>query len=399
MENKTEKILYLITKSNFGGAQRYVYDLAVHLPRGQFESTVAFGGNGELKNRLQGAGIKTIEITALERDIGIFRDVAAFFGIFRAIKETRPAVVHINSSKAGLLGVLAVFILNLHHKLTAKNHKTKVVFTAHGWAFKEKRRPLLKKLIEYASWFTILLSDTTIVVSRDDAEKIKRFLFVRNKIKIIHNGIEPIAFLTRDKARETIAAKIGVKNTDGLWIGSIAELHKNKGLLYALAAISALWQEKDPPGTRPRILYAIVGDGEDRDELETFIHEHNLTDTVFLAGPISNAAELLQAFDLFIIPSLKEGLPYVLLEAGSAGLAIVATNVGGVPEVIDDMRSGIVVKAKRPREIGDALQFLINHPDKQKEFGEYLKQTVNKDFTLAIMLTRTVAIYNSLLGH
>src|SRR3990167_2305563 len=106
-----KKILFVITKSNWGGAQRYVYDLATALHKGQFEVVVAFGGTGEagahpglLAERLKEVGVRTIFIESFTRDIGIFRDVSAFFELLRVIKKERPDVLHLNSSKAGGIG-------------------------------------------------------------------------------------------------------------------------------------------------------------------------------------------------------------------------------------------------------------------------------------------------------
>ena len=114
-----------------------------------------------------------------------------------------------------------------------------------------------------------------------------------------------------------------------------------------------------------------------------------------LIGEYLNAASLLYAFDIFLLPSLKEGLPYALLEAGVAGLPVIATNVGGVPEIIEDMKSGIIIKEKRPKEIEEALKFLIDHPEKRKEFGEQLQKTVVQNFTLERMVKETVALYKA----
>ena len=143
MEHDEEKlkILFIITKSNFGGAQRYVYDIATHLPKDKFEATVALGGSGVLKDKLEATGIRTIALPDLERDISVVKEWRAFVNIFKAIKETEPDIVHLNSSKAGALGALAARLYNLFLKLSKRDLQLgiKIIFTAHGWAFKEKR--------------------------------------------------------------------------------------------------------------------------------------------------------------------------------------------------------------------------------------------------------------------
>src|SRR3989344_1038967 len=104
------KILYCITKSNWGGAQRYVYDLATHLPA-EFEAAVVLGGDGALKTRLEIAGIPTIPLSRLERDIHIRGDIKTFFELLGIFRRERPDIIHLNSSKMGILGTLAARIV------------------------------------------------------------------------------------------------------------------------------------------------------------------------------------------------------------------------------------------------------------------------------------------------
>ncbi|MES2088275.1 MAG: glycosyltransferase [Patescibacteria group bacterium] len=398
---KKLKILFIITKSNFGGAQRYVFDLATKLPKDSFEPMVALGGKGYLKNKLESAGVPTFSISGLERDVRVLKEIKAFFNIYKIIKETQPDIVHLNSSKAGALGAVAAHLYNLSLKLSAFNFQLstcKVLFTAHGWAFKEKRKPFTKKIIEYLSWVTIFLSHRTIVVSNDDREKVKEFIFVQEKISVIHNGIEKPVFKSRDEARKIINQKIGKQLDDKkIWIGTIAELHKNKGLDHAINACSLLIRPNNFENVTPdKIVYVIIGGGEEKNNLELLIKQEKLEDIVSLAGEYPGAAELLQAFDVFLLPSLKEGLPYVALEAGQASLPTIATNVGGIPEIIEDMKSGILIKEKRPKEIAHALSYLIAHPEKNKEFGENLKKTVETKFTLEKMVEETITLYKTL---
>ena len=401
---KRLRILYIITKGNFGGAQRYVYDMATNLPIEDFEPIVAFGGNGPLKEKLESAGVQTVRIPFLKRDVGA-SELMAFFGIAKIIWKIKPQIVHLNSSKAGGLGGLAVFVLNLF--LRIKNlfitHNSDLiihsVFTAHGWAFKEKRKVVVKKIIEYFSWLTIFLCHQTIVVSKDDSEKIKNFLFVQPKIKLIHNGIGEQIFKDRDEARKILSEKIGNSlESKKFLIGTIAELHKNKGLEYAIEATKDLLTTLGGENGQIKpddLAYIIIGGGEQRTSLDDLINQKNLGNTVFLAGEYKGASTILKAFDIFLLPSLKEGLPYVLLEAGAAGLPTIATNVGGVPEIIEDMKSGIIVKSKRPKEISEALSFALSHPEKMKEFGEQLKKTVGTNYTLDKMVEETISVYKS----
>src|SRR3989344_5707607 len=153
-----KKLLFLITKATWGGAQRYVFDLATHLPSDQFDVTVAYGQGGKLQKMLGEKNIETYHIAALGRDIALFSDIASFFQIFRLLRQARPDVLHVNSSKAAALGALAARLVGVR----------RIIFTAHGWPFKEARNVIAAALIYLVSWFTAFLSHTTIVVSKTD---------------------------------------------------------------------------------------------------------------------------------------------------------------------------------------------------------------------------------------
>lgn len=303
-----KKILFVITKSNWGGAQRYVFDLATHLPKDQFDVAVSLGGDGLLAKRLQGAGIMTYRSTSLQRDISLGADVKSFFELYRLFKKEKPDVVHLNSSKAGGVGALAARLAGV----------PKIIFTAHGWPFWEQRNFFARSIIWLASWLTAILSSKIIVISEYDSRVARKMPFVEKKVVRIYNGIDPhMKFGSGDIIRSTFPA--GAKIT-----GTVGELNKNKNQ-------RALIEEAK---NNPSVYIAIVGDGEERAALEAKILKYGLVGRVKLFGFLP-AQEVLKGFDTFALPSLKEGLPYVLLEAKAAGLPIVANRVGGVGEILD----------------------------------------------------------------
>ena len=308
MAKSKEKILYLITKATWGGAQRYVFDLATNLPKDRFEVVVAYGEGGKLSEELARAGIKTYQVRSLGRDVSMFSDIESFRKILQGIRKGSPDVVHLNSSKAAALGALAARFAGV------KN----IVFTVHGWPFGEKRNLFSKILIWKISWLTALLSHEIICVSDYDLHVAQKMPFIGHKTVRIYNGIDlTMQFGSGEKIRGAFAA--GVKIT-----GTIGELNKNKNQRVLIEEAK-----------NNSIMYvAIVGEGELRTELEAKIKEYGLGERVKLFGFIP-ASEALKGFDVFALRSLKEGLPYVLLEAKTAGLPILANRVGGVGEILD----------------------------------------------------------------
>ncbi|MDE1919633.1 MAG: glycosyltransferase [Patescibacteria group bacterium] len=308
MRNPRKKILFVITKSNWGGAQRYVYDLATALPKDQFDVGVAFGQPGLLAKKLNEARITTYPITSLQRDVSLFADVRGFFELLRLFRIEKPDVVHLNSSKAAGVGALAARFAGV----------PRIIFTAHGWPFWEERDPFSRGLIYLFSWLTALLSHKVIVISNYDLSVAKKMLFVGHKTVRIYNGIDFSSPLdSGDVIRRSFPKGARIA-------GTIGELTKNKNHIQLLKQA-----RKDPD-----LYVAIVGEGELRTWLEEKINEWGLLGRVKLFG-FMPAREVLRGFDTFVLPSLKEGLPYVLLEAEAAGLPIVANRVGGVGEILD----------------------------------------------------------------
>src|SRR3989344_5483940 len=272
-----KKILFVITKSNWGGAQRYVYDLAARLPHEQFEVAVAFGQPGLLAERLKEAGIATRPIQSLQRNISVWADIKSFFELYWLMLDYGPDVVHLNSSKAGGVGALAAWLAGVQN----------IIFTVPGWPFLEARAPLARRLIWLASWLTALLSHKVICISDFDATIARGMPFIKHKVVRIYSGIAPMEFGSGDSIRSAFPAGAKI-------VGTIGELNKNKNQ-------QALIEQAR---TNPQMHVAIVGEGELRSELEAKIKEYKLETQVKLFGFMS-AAEVLKGFDVFALPSLK----------------------------------------------------------------------------------------------
>lgn len=375
-----KKILFVITKSKpFGGAQKYVYDIATSLPQDRFEVVVALGGDGGLKEKLETHTIRTISLNQLQRDVALTKDIRAFRELFDLFKKERPDSVHLNSSKAGGIGALAARLTRIPN----------IIFTAHGLVFEEDRGLVAQFVIRFLSWITFLLCHTTIVISKKDKTRVLGLAGTSQKnVVLIHNGIGHIEFLDRTDAREHLAQNYSIPTSgETLWVGTISELHSNKGLEYMVEGFADFVKEY------PTSICIIIGEGEERQHLTDLIEKYELENHVFLLGEVSDAAKYLRALDIFTLTSVKEGHPYVLLEAGLAKLPVIATHVAGIADVIQDMRSGILIRPKDPTEITRALLYLVNHPDKQTQFKNALYEHVSTTYTLDTMMTQTRALY------
>lgn len=300
------KILYGITKSNWGGAQHYVYDIAIAAKAAGFDVAVACGGNGDLVQKLESANIRTISL-AIHNEASLSAILSTRREFKKALEQEQPDIVHLNSSLVGIGGALAARACGIK----------KIIFTDHGWAFKEARSLPARIAIWLVSWMTVLLVDHVIANSDDELRLTNKMPFASQKSIRIYNGIDlNMQFGSGDIIRN--AFPNGVHIT-----GTVGELNKNKN---QIALIEQARQN-------PEMYVAIVGEGEFKGRLETKIKEYGLEDRVKLFGFVP-AAEAMKGFDTFSLPSIKESLGYVILEARIAGLPIVANPVGGIPEAM-----------------------------------------------------------------
>ncbi len=391
------KVLYIITKGVWGGAQRYVYDLATALQVNGTEVVVACGAGEELPERLASANIRTVRLESLGRDVNPLADWQSFRDLYQLYKIERPDVVHLNSSKIGGLGALAVRIFNLECKLKAKSCKLKAVFTAHGWAWNEERPAWQRWTIKFISWLTIMLCHRVIVIAKREQEQALAMPLVSaRKIRLIYNGLGDANFLTKDQARRGLIARgdLPLSPTENtVWIGTIAELHRNKGLSDGLEALRTL-SLGEGRGEAKNWVWLIIGEGEERERLAKQIKALGLERQVYLLGQIPEAARWLKAFDLFLLPSRKEGLPYVILEAGLARRAVLASQAGGIPEIITAGQTGLLFPPGDTLTLARALNKLINDKAERDQLGRRLAVVVSKKFSLARLARETMAIYN-----
>ncbi|MCX6712200.1 MAG: glycosyltransferase [Candidatus Vogelbacteria bacterium] len=193
---KKTKIFYVITKGNWGGAQRYVYELATALPRAEFDTTVIMGEFEALEKKLAGAGVKTIKIPELGRDINLAKDLKSFWQLLKIFREEKPQIIHLNSSKIGGLGSLAGRLAGV----------PKIVFTVHGLAHNEQRPGWQKVLIKFSHWLSLIFSHEVITVADCLKKQIINWPLISKKITTIHNGLPTIKFFEKSVARRELFA-------------------------------------------------------------------------------------------------------------------------------------------------------------------------------------------------
>lgn len=365
------RILYVITQADGGGAQKYVLALAKH-----FGGMIAAGSEaGKLFDDARKAGLTVFELKHLKRNINPWHDLLAVWEIRQLLKDCEPDIVHLNSTKAGVLGSFAS--IGTKAKAAPRTGQrswtgTRVVFTAHGFIFNEPLGFGLKNF--YLALEKVASGYRDFIITVSDADRksaLKNKLISPNKIQTIHNGIGPIDFLPRDEARKQLGLPLGKKI-----MGVIANDYKTKGL-------DIVAKLKPVFGTMIAVIGKVSGDKQS-------------SQTIKYLGYKPNAAIYLKAFDGTMIPSKKEGFPYVALEAMQAGSAILATDVGGNKEALGD--AGIIVEPNSPEALQKIIELEFINDNKIKELSEK-SLARSKLFTEEKMFAETKKIYDLLLKN
>lgn len=371
------KVLFLITKSNFGGAQRYVYDLATNLDRTKFTPVVALGGTGPLVDMLTNAHIPVVTLTKMQNSTSLRQAWSSFRELVGVIKSEKPDVLHLNSSVAGLVGAIAGRFARVPN----------IIFTAHGWAFNEDRPLWQRLIIKGLHYLTVMRSDRTIAVSRAIVQQMN-WPGAEKKMKIINPGRTIGPMYDRSEARIKIIdfnQKLAAYGGD-YWLVCIAELHPIKRHGIILRALATTIK------THPHTRMIFIGEGTERTRIEKEIIQLELTAHVFLLGTIVEAARFLKAFDMFVLASKSESYGYVLHEAGLAGVPIIATNVGGIPDIITSTTEGVLIPPDNAHALSVAIEATITHEAQAQQraatlYEKLLKRSVRK------MTTQTESLY------
>lgn len=363
------KLLLIVTQSQWGGAQRYVFDLANNL-KNDFDITVACGQGGLLIDKLHENNIAVKVFKNLVRNINLFKDLACFWQVYRFIKRKKFDIVHTNSSKAEILGNLA-----------AKLARTpKIIFTAHGFVFNEPLGKLKKIFFIGCEKFAAKFADKIITVSDFDRKTaIENKIVKTDKFITVYNGVK---CFEKVKLKETF-------DSMKITVGTVANFYPVKGLKYFIDAAKIVCEKF------PRVKFKIIGDGFLRPQLEQQIKALHLENVVDLVGFKKDIFAIMKTMDIFVLASLKEGLPYAILEAQSLGLPIIATNVGGIPEIIQDQKTGILVTAQNPDQLAQKIQLLIKNQNLRLKLAQAGQHNIKNNFNLSKMLEQTKAIYEA----
>jgi len=379
-----QPILLMVTSQDWGGAQAYIFNLAQELKARNLPAIICAGGKGELGSRCHEAGIEFQELKWMARDINPINNLLSLFELTKLFRRLRPQAVHLNSSMMGVVGSLSAKLVKV----------PRIVYVAHGWVFNEQLPAWKKKFYIWIEKTSSSWKDVIICLFPDD-EKLARDLRFkpREQIVTIPNGIDVEKFekqlLARDTARMALAARpMGVVETQnfaslqGAVVGTIANAYPPKNLIWYLDVCRAVHEQK------PDFKFVIIGDGPQMDELRRKHNELKQEGYVLLAGRRMDAPQLFRAFDLFVLPSTKEGMSITLLEAMASHVPIIATDVGANQWMLDG--TGIIVQPNDKQAMVKSFLDLAADQRQREQLAERAYQNIKTRFEWRRTVDETV---------
>lgn len=361
------RLLYVVTLAEVGGAQSYVRDLLA-VARDEYDVTVAAYGEGPLRTAADELGVSFVPLRHVRRALSPIHDPLGLLELRRLFSSLRPDVVHLNSSKAGVLGRIAA----AHARVPVR------IFTAHGWAFKATSG-LAASMYLWADRAVRPL--TTMVVCVSETERragLAAGVCVAQRTVVIPNAVEVGPLPVRQSSRTGPVEIVSV--------GRLADPKDFSTLIKAMARLS-------PGSAHLRVL----GDGPLRGSIEDEIRQSGLSEVVELVGEVDDVGPYLLDADIFVLSSRSEGMPLSVLEAMASGLPVVASHVGGLAEVVVEEETGFLTTPREPGEIADRLARLIADPELRARLGEAGWRRAGERFSLARWRSEHLSLYRSLL--
>lgn len=374
-------ILYVITKLELGGAQKHLLSLITNLDKGKYSIFLFTANEGPLLNDalvIDGLCVKTSLF--LERKINFFKDFAALLEIYSFIRENNIDIVHTHSSKAGIIG-----------RLAARLAKVKIIIhTVHGWPFNDYQAFIARYVYVWLERLAARFSDKLIVVSGFDKGKgLKNRIGDNSKYTLIYYGILFENFGRNEYNINNIRGPLGLRIND-LTVGMIACFKPQKSPQDFIKLASLIGE------VIPGIKFILIGDGVLREKIEDLIARRGLKNQVLLLGWRRDIPEILHTIDIFVLTSLWEGLPISVLEAMASAKPVVATDTGGIREIISENKTGFMVKPGDINSMAEKLKLLLTNAKLRDEIGRDARHSLGSVFSLEAMVRQTQDLYDNL---
>jgi glycosyltransferase involved in cell wall biosynthesis len=300
------------------------------------------------------AGVRLIHLPHLIRKLSIFSDCFAFFSLMRIIRREKPLIVHTHTSKAGILGRWAAWCCRIPI----------IIHTPHGHVFWGYFKPWQTRLFILLERWTARVTDTIVTLTPRERDDHLRFRIApKEKFAVIHSGVDLQGFQPGLHEPSKTKALLGIP-AETTVIGTMGRLTPVKGQETLIRAISDLIRRGE------KMLLLLLGEGELRQDLEQLVIRLGIAEQVRFLGWRSDVARIMAVFDIFCLPSRNEGMGKVLVEAMAMGKPIVASDIGGIPDLVRPGVNGILVPVGDTAAWTEAIARLCCDSDERRRMGD-----------------------------
>lgn len=381
----TVRICRIIGRLNIGGPAIHAILLTEGLRSRGYETVLVSGqegpGEGSLRDRAVQKGVAPLFLPELGRQVRPGRDLTALLKLVRLLRQQQPEIVHTHTAKAGALGRIAAKIARVPI----------VVHTFHGHVMHGYFSHRVTRLFLAIERCLATATTRILTVSDEVRGELLRLRIGRpDTVGVMPLGLELDGFLRSDRRSGEFRRSLGVSPEVPL-VGIIARLVPIKDHSTFLEAASDLHR------SRPDVRFLIVGDGELRPDLEQQAHALGLSQCIDFLGWQRDLEPIYADLNLAVLSSLNEGTPVSLIEAMASGLPVVATRVGGVSDLVEHGKTGLLVPPKDPEALSGAMKALLGDPERGREMGRLARETVYPTYSDAALIDRMDRLYSSML--
>ncbi|MFZ5596404.1 MAG: glycosyltransferase [Bacillota bacterium] len=372
---KRIRVLHVIGGGEFGGAERHILNLATAMNSDMVEVYVCCLFADPFVKVAREAGIRSYSIPMRHKlDFGIvtkLRDLIA---------REKIDIVHTHGVRANLVGRIAARMAGVDV----------VVTTVHSLLAQDYPRLFSRLVNTFIEWVSRGMTTHFIAVSGGLQKALIQQGIPEKRITVIYNGLNPELFNksgSTGKWRKKAGFSPGVS-----LVAIVGRLHPVKGHRYFLKSASEILKE------RTDVHFLVVGSGPEKEGLEQYTRQLGISEHVTFTGFVSDVSELMPDLNLLIVPSLWEGFGLTALEAMAVGVPVVATSVGGLPEIVEHGTTGLLVPPADEDGLTRGICWMLDHPQEAEEMAAAAGQIVEQKFTAAAMAARTMELYRKLLG-
>ncbi len=386
MDNTKIMICHIITRMDKGGAPDIVRILFDKFDFDKFDLTLIYGKtlhpSRKTQEFLERITDRAIQVPSLQRDVNPIKDLIAFFKILSLLRKNKFDIVHTHTAKAGVLGRIAATLAGARC----------ILHSPHGHDFYGYFGFLASRLIIWIERFAGLFCDKIHALTELEKNDMLHFrICPAEKIEVIYSGIEP-SFYKADEVSRRAEKNEFLGKEDKFLVGMVGRLEPVKGPQYFIEA--ALLSAEKIKNAK----FLVVGEGSLRGSLEKRVRDAKLEGKFIFTGWREDVPDIYPLLDILVLPSLNEAVGRSVLEAQANGVPVVATRVGGVPEVIKDKETGVLVAPCDPEALAEQIIYLLEHEPIRKKMSEAARLWVNERFSDARMVESFAGLYKKMIN-